>query len=252
MLRGDCQLHGQRHRFQAIIPVDAKQTLLVSIEAYHSDTSDYRIEYNPSKIGSEGRSFVRQALDAIFEIGSNELHMGGNVTRIDIALDMDGLSVDSVLVRNKGMRKFIVVSTGGFPKTLYHGTAKANQMTIYDNPDHEGRLRTEKRTKPKCIGRELINMKNPFVEIQLIPVRLIIPYLDGANIEQFCDSVRIRGFRRVLSTLADWQRRGINKVLADPTLSLLPSYELIWSRWPDLLRECGLLDCHYPVMQAAE
>ncbi len=248
------QIHpGQRHRIQAIIPIDDQnQKLVLSIGARQSDIADYRVEYNPSKIGPEGRSFVRYVLNTIFEFDATELLMSGKVTRIDIALDMDGLSVDSVLVRHKGMRKFMVVSTGGCPRTLYHGASKANQVAIYDRPDHEGRLRTEKRMKPMCAGRALPELKNPFTRIQIVPVRHMIPYLGGANLEQFCDSVRIRGFRHVLGTLTASQRRGINSVLADPALSQLPSHDLIWSLWRDLLRECGLLDDDCPILQAAE
>ena len=234
---------GNRHRLQCKIPINGfNQSLILEVAARHRDTSAYRLEYNPWKIGDHGRSRVNTILDSIFEQGSRQLLMAGKVTRIDAALDLHELSVNDVLVRHRGMRRFMVVSTRGRPRSLYHGNSKSNQAVIYDRSDEGAKiLRIEKRLKPNCLGADLLELKNPFTRIQLVPVNLIIPVLDGLNLEHLCDSIRLRGFRHVLAALTSRQRKGIENVLTDTSHSLLPSPDLIWSHWPSALHECGLL-----------
>lgn len=244
---------GDRYHLHCEVPLNgSNQKLLLQLGARDRNTSSYRVEYNPSKIGPQGRLRVRNILDLIFEFGSDLMLMAGKVTRIDVALDLHDLSVDEVLVRHKGMRKFTVVSTGGRPRTLYHGNSRSNQAAIYDKIDNGARiLRIEKRLKPNCLGDDLPGLKNPFVRMQLVPVDLMVPVLDGLNLEHLCDSIRLRGFRHVLGGLPSRQRRAIKNVLSDPDGSLLPSPDLIWWRWWPLLYECDLLGAS-AVSEAAE
>lgn len=242
---------GKQHKLQCEIPINGTgHTLLLQVGARYRDASPYRAEYNPSKIGNFGRSHVQTILSSVFEFGGHDLLMAGKVTRIDVALDLNDLSVDDVLVRQRGMRKFTVVSIGGCPRSLYHGGSRANQAAIYDRPG-EKVLRIEKRLKPNCLGADLAVLNNPFALIQLVPVHLIIPVLNGLNLEHLCDSIRLRGFPHVLRTLPRSQRQAIKKILADPAGSLLPSAGLVWSRWIPLLNECDLLSA-MPLSEAAE
>ena len=133
--------------------------------------ADYRFEFNPTKIGPDGLSYIRNFIDSVTGIGTNALFANGKVTRIDIALDLPGLSLDEVIVRSKGQRKHGVY-TGQTSRleTLYLGSVKSNRTAVYTKVKGAIEfLRIERRMKPTDIrGHELFGLTNPFDKVQLI------------------------------------------------------------------------------------
>ena len=194
-------------------------------------------------IGPDGLSFVRKFIDSITGIGANALFANGKVTRIDIALDLPGMSLDEVIVRSKGQRKHgVYTSQTSRLETLYLGSVKSNRTVAYTKVKGAIEfLRIERRMKPTDIrGHELFGLTNPFDKVQMISTDALLPYLDGMVPRQFFDSVRMRGIGKVIADLPPGQRRKIKAALADPEESLLPSMPLVWSVWPHVLKQCGL------------
>jgi hypothetical protein len=236
---------GLRHRLQCAIRIPGcTPSLLFQAGPRHSDISHYRFELNPSLIGPEGLDQISSFIDTVTDTGSKVLFANGKVTRIDIALDLMGLSLDEVIVRSMGQRKHgVYTNGGGRPETVYLGSAKANRTVAYTKNDEDEDtkfLRIERRMKPYCQGHELPLLPNPFSKVQMISTKSLLPHLDGMIPRQFFDSVRLRGLGHALADLPPGQRRKIKSVMADPDQSLLPSIATIWKGWPHLLNDTGL------------
>jgi hypothetical protein len=232
------------HKIQCTIPIPGSlETFLIQAGARFSDISDYRVEFNPAIIGSDGLAYIISTLDDLTGIGANELFANGKVTRIDMALDLPGLSLEEICVRSLGQRKhFVHTGQKGEIETVYLGSQKSNQTVVYqkDIRRESQFIRVERRLKPNLTGQQLHSLVNPFEKVQMVPTSVLVPHLDGMIPRQFFDSVRLRGIRNAISKLPPWQRRAIKRVLADPTNALLPPMSVIWDRWPDVLTKCGL------------
>jgi hypothetical protein len=166
----------------------------------------------------------------------------GKVTRIDIALDLPGLSLDKVVVRSLGQRKHGVYTDGkGRLETIYLGSTKANRTAVYTKIKKDIEfLRVERRMKPNIRGHQLVRLSNPFDKVQMISTDSLSPHLDGMVPRQFFDSVRVRGIGHAIRELSPRQRREIKAALADPQESLLPPMSLVWNVWPHVLNQSGL------------
>jgi hypothetical protein len=241
-----------RHRIQIAIPIQVIQahnlhspgTLLIQAGPRMPGLCDYRIEFNPARIGPAGVERVMAILDSMFDAGGREFVKNALVTRTDAALDLHGLSVEKVIVRSSKSRVHGIFSNQkGLPETTYFGTPKTNQTAAYTKY-HGGvgdpSLRIERRMKPKCRGNQLAFLPNPFRVVQMVHTDLFLPFLDGTIPDHFFDSVRVRGLSHVLATLPSAQRRAINAAIKDPAQSLLPSIEEVWLEWPALLESSGL------------
>ena len=79
------------------------------------------------------------------------------LTRIDVALDLPGLSLDEVIVRSKGQRKHgVYTSQTSRLETLYLGSVKSNRTVAYTKV--KGAIefhRIERRMRPNIWGQEL-------------------------------------------------------------------------------------------------
>jgi hypothetical protein len=237
--------NGQRHRIQMTIPIQGNGLqsgrLLIQAGPRFTGLCDYRLEFNPANLGLAGVAHIVAILDAVFVEGGHHLLRSSSVTRIDLALDLRGLSADQVIVRSSRQRTHGIFSNQkGIPETIYLGKPKSNQTAVYTRHNDAGpSLRVERRLKPRCRGSEVVFLTDPFRVIQTVHTESLLPFLDGLVPDQFFDSVRVRGFSHVLATLSPVQRRTIKAVLKDPAQSRLPSTETIWRSWPQLLRSSG-------------
>lgn len=231
------------HHIQCAMPIpNSNGTLLFQAGSRLPGISDYRFEFNPSIIGPEGLNYANSFIDSMTDFGANALFAIGKVTRVDIALDLPGLSLDEVAVRSLGQRKHAVY-TGHKSRleTVYLGSSKANRTVVYTKFNDETEfLRVERRMKPNIRGQDLPQLPNPFDKVQMISTDSLLPYLEGMIPRQFFDSVRMRGIGHVIAELPPGQRRAIKTVLSDSDQSLLPSMQLVWNVWPHVLNQSGL------------
>jgi hypothetical protein len=237
---------GRRHRIQLAIPIlnngALSGRLLIQAGPRFSGLCDYRLEFNPANLGLDGVDHIIAILDLIFLQGARHLLRNSFVIRVDVALDLHGLSVDQVIVRSSRQRTHgIFTNQMGVPATIYLGKPKSNQTAVYNrNNDAGPSLRVERRVKPGCRGHQLAFLADPFRNVKMVHTDTLRPFLDGMVPDQFFDSVRVRGFTHVLATLSPSQRRTIKAALKDPTQSLLSSTEGIWRSWPQLMKSSGL------------
>ncbi len=249
---------GRRHHLQCTLPINgSSSSLLIQAGPRHSGISDYRFEFNPSVVGPNGLSEIRSFVDSHFEIGLQHLFLNGKITRIDLALDLMGLTLEKVIVRGLGSRKHsIFTGQTGEIETVYLGSGTRNRAVAYAKQSKTGTtfLRLERRMKPYIRGQELWIMPNPFTKIQMVSTDSLLPHLSGIIPRHFFDSVRMRGLGHALAELPSKQRKAIKVAMADPNNSLLPSIEQVWTSWPALLRQSGLgaLCCLESDSEAAE
>jgi hypothetical protein len=234
----------RRFQVQASIPVPGTdQRLLVQAGRKSMNPRDYRIELNPGRLGPDGMPKAFGVLDEIFEEGGIPFIRRGQATRIDIALDLIGLSVEQVVARSRKSQVHGVFSDrNGVPSTHYFGRPQNNSTAVYTKQRAEGvpSLRNERRLVPKCRGDELQFLSNPFLGVQIVHVDALRPHLNGLHPEHFFDAIRVRGFTHVLKHLPAAQRKALTAVLRDPNSSLLPAMDDVWSRWPEVLASSGL------------
>jgi hypothetical protein len=234
---------GRRHRLQCTMPITgSRSSLLIQAGPRHLGLSDYRFEFNPSVIGPSGLKEIRSFIDSHFEIGAQHLFSNSKITRIDLALDLHGLTLEQVIVRALGCRKHGVYASQGELETVYLGSGTKNRVVAYTkrSADESTFLRLERRMKPYITGHELVSMPNPFTRVQMVSTDSLLPHLDGIVPRHFFDSVRMRGIGHAIAELPSRQRKAIKVAMADPENSLLPSIERVWASWPALLRQTGL------------
>lgn len=244
---------GKRHFLQGWFGLHEKNQLLIQAGARHSGIADYRFEFNPSAFDASGMDQTRQFIDDHWGTGIEQLFRNGRITRIDLALDIEGIPFEEVLVRSSRARKHAVYTSGtGNLETLYLGSGKKNRTVVYAKD--EGRyIRIERRLRPMCLGRDLIHLPNPFDKVQIVSTSALLPMLRGMVPQHFFDSVRMRGLTHVIRHFPSPVRKAIRTAFADPTNSVMPAMNVLWKAWPDTLDWSGLAALFGPAFdQAAE
>ena len=239
---------GSRYRYRFTVPLpinDCYRTgsLMIEAGARLPGIADLRIEFKPAKTESNGVADVIALLDSITPFGGQHFITNGVVTRLDIAIDLSGVTVPDVIIYSEGTRKSAVYcDRRGQPETLYIGTPRSNRTICYTKLHKEtGRrfLRIERRLKRRWLGHELPAMEDPFRKLHLVHIDSFLGLLTGQIPEYFFDSVRIRGFSHALTYLPPAERRAIKAVLKNPAQSILPCTGTIWRSWPRLLQATG-------------
>jgi hypothetical protein len=234
----------RRFQVQIIIPMPgSSQRFLIQAGRRGKNQRDYRLEFNPALVGSIAVAYILDVLNGIFGEGGERLVRDGVITRIDLALDLPGLSADQVIARSRKQQVHGIFSDRqGTPTNIYLGRRKNNNTTVYTKYDVDGRahLRTERRMIPRLRGSELVFLKNRFVSVQLVHTDALRPHIDGMIPEQFFDSVRVRGFTHVMQGLDSRQRRALDIVMKNSDHSLLPSMDEVWRTWRQSLIDAGL------------
>ena len=221
------------------------------VGAKHSAHPAYRCEFNPAKIAPDGINDVLQFLKSATGISLDHIISSGIVTRIDLALNLYGLSLDNSIVRSRGAQKVGLYSDRyGNPEWVALGSPRSNRTIAYAKNDNDGQfLRLERRLKPRLPLCDLPQLTDPFAQVQLIPTESFLPFLDKNMAEFFFDSVRIRGLNRAIKMLQPKARRAIKAMLRDPAASMLPSTTEIWKDWPQLLKQSGFAPFLIPVVE---
>ncbi|MGX4802076.1 hypothetical protein [Bradyrhizobium guangdongense] len=212
------------------------------VGARHGYQPDYRLEFNPSKIAPNGIIEFCGFIETVTGVDLKGLLPNGIVTRIDIALDLYGLSLDEVIVRSRGAQKIgLYTDRYGNPQSVILGTPRSNRTVAYSKVHGDGQssLRLERRLKPRVRLHDLTALTDPFAKVHMIPTEAFLPHLNGIEPEHFFDSIRVRGLSPVINKLPSRPRRAIKAMLQDKGNSVIPSLESIWKYWPELLHDMG-------------
>ena len=235
----------ERYAIQATIPLQGNyglQKCTLQLGAWNSGTNPYRIECNPSKLDQASRDELDTLLLSITGETFRDFVLNGKVTRLDVAADLPDVTVDDVIVRSSHVRKHGIYSgQTGIPETIYVGSIGGTAAYDKGKAAKDGivRLRVERRLRPNCPGIGLPHIKEPFDKIRVVPTELLVPFVP-APATVFFDSMRVRGFSRVLNMLPHRDRVRVDGVVRDVNNSLLPPD--LWDAWPSCLEDSGLLE----------
>jgi hypothetical protein len=137
-----------------------------------------RFKFNPSKLGEMGIIELQSELDNLLSPGWKHILQHGRITRLDIALDVAGISLDSITITPNGPLRTTVYKRSGNIETIYLGAPKsANQWRIYDKAvelKSKGiavacgtLVRFERRIRTNMKVENLHKLKNPFATISV-------------------------------------------------------------------------------------
>jgi hypothetical protein len=222
---------------------EPRQTVCFEAGPRRPGQASYRLEYNPAKLSEAGFDDLELFLDSVLDPEPVGFFRAGKVTRCDVAIDLPGHDVEDVIVRSQRLRKHGIYSDGyGHVQTAYVGAAKSRRIVAYAKPDEGNlvpRLRLECRLKPRCLGHQVAQLKNPFSGIGLIPAN----FSAAADIDIppsfIADAIRIGGLQRALRPL-DPPRRKVVREAYRAAESLLPKLDAAWASWPQILIGMGL------------
>ena len=227
------------------LPFDATAQETVCFEAgpTRPGQASYRLEFNPSKLSKPGLDDLIVFLNSFIDADPIEFFRGSRVTRCDVAIDLLGHRLEDVIVRSSRLQKHgVYADRYGTVQTTYLGTPRSRCVVAYDKP-LEGslvtRLRLECRLKPRCLGYQLAQLKDPFAGVQLLRARFSEGSGIGVPADFIADSIRIGGLKRALVPLDASQRKALKKAYKDAT-TLLPNLDEAWAAWPDILASYGL------------
>ncbi|MEP7173437.1 MAG: hypothetical protein ABI705_08115 [Aestuariivirga sp.] len=206
--------------------------------------ASFRIDFNPSKLTSNMWSQLWTFLQLIVDADSTEFFQLGRVTRLDVAIDLPGLTLEQVIVRSRRARKMGVYSDQhGNPETVYLGTPKSRRVVAYNKQDanlSSHFLRLEVRLKPNFMGKDIIYIPNPFKNVDMFLQCAMPAQLIGIPSRALADSIRTSGLRIVKGYLNKDQRKLLVKAMKEAQ-SLLPSTEDIWKLWGHALSDSILI-----------
>ena len=223
---------------------DTQETAFFEAGPTRPGAASYRLEFNPSKLSKAGLDDLIVFLSSTIDPDPLEFFRDGRITRCDVAVDLPGLHLEDLIVRSSRMQKHgIYADRHGQIQTTYLGTPRsARRVVAYEKPikgSFDTRLRLEQRLKPRCLGRELAKLSNPFAKVELIPVAALEASGIGIPALFIADSIRIGGINRALLPLDPIQRKAFRKAYKAAT-SLLPNLDQAWAAWPSTLIDYGL------------
>jgi hypothetical protein len=238
-----------RYKVRATIPVPFMSNAVnrhpIFFEAgpFHPGLPSYRLDFNPSKLPANGMDELFVLLDSLTHATASEFFGLGRVTRVDVAVDLPGYTLDDVIVLTKRKQKHGVYSDRyGFPETVYLGTPRSARVVAYTKVDKSsGNIgtRLECRLKPKCFGHQVAELANPLAKVELLSVDALQGLSLGFPHQVLADSIRVRGLKRALAVFDAPQRKLIIETLT-ASKSLLPDATELWAKWPEALIDVGL------------
>jgi hypothetical protein len=218
----------------------------VSAAPRNPDQKFLRLEYNPSRITtSEARSYI----DFILPGGYQQMVDTGTVTRIDLAVDINGGKPDDFIIFASKIRRTSAYYKNG-TESYYLGDKSSSHYVIYDKtaeikkrnqkktipdpvPDHPV-TRIERRCKNRVYFTQLHEIENQFTRLTLSSM-LTVP-VTGEIDRLFMDSVRYRGATDALKLCSPSTRLRIRESLKKAQCDFWKP-EDIWMTWPKLAED---------------
>jgi hypothetical protein len=105
-------------------------TATLEMNPWNPSTSFIRLDYNPTKISYH---VLAACLESILPYGIDDIYETGNVTRLDIAMDVIGVKPRQVILDFLKTKHRKVYAKSGMPETVYIGDDTGeNELVIYD------------------------------------------------------------------------------------------------------------------------
>lgn len=204
-----------------------------------------RIEFVPVDVGPSGMAEIHAQLSGLIEDGWGAFANHGRVTRLDVAVDLTGLTMDSVHFQPKKIAHQKHWLSDGKLETIYIGKTTGNFTVIYDRKakrssmgqewEAEG-VRIERRLKSlNKSPSQLHRLQNPF-EGTTLNITLPAPPEGEKQWQwmQFADSVKMRGLPAALALLPEDRKARYKKHLKQHKA---PEWDTdaIWQGWKPML-----------------
>lgn len=231
-----------------------RPTLFVKHLKEEKRIAKLRLNLVPVDLGPEGMLDLHVAINMIVPDGWEYVVQHGRITRLDIAVDLPDLTMDSIHFQSKKPAHMVRLFPDGQLETIYIGKPKSNQIAIYDrskkraskNQSYPQCLRIERRLKPSGMKLpSLAGIKNSFAGIKLL---IALPGPPNPTKEwewsMFSDSIEKRGLPAALALLPK-DRRAAYKKHIDAHLLPAWSAEAIWSGWGPMLDELKIAKAHW-------
>ena len=203
-----------------LFPEDKLLVQLMPIDDSHNFA---RIEYNPARFTLSETLDLRRILREIFVDEFGNIFYESKVNRLDVAVDLDNLSIDDIFPDRDDVRvSGLFNNTSGQTKTLYLGRKGQNNNTVvYDrqekafNHNHEVPntkiTRFEFRLSPKVPIKQLPNITIPIPNLKVYQITQLED--SGLLPAFFSDACKYRGFNATLRRFTPAKRKEIRDIL---------------------------------------
>ncbi|WP_299878408.1 hypothetical protein [uncultured Sulfitobacter sp.] len=216
-----------------------------------------RLTLHPRDMGLQGFEELHSILGMFTDDGWGDFSSEAKVTQIEVSIDLEGISLNSVNILPGQAKTVSVYKSGQKFETVYLGKSKSNQTIIYDR----GAKRKQKGQEFKAgictrIERkksnlnlkvyELAKLKNPFSHVEFVAIPPVPPPNEKKTYiwELFVEAVAYRGLDPALKLLPQNKRSAYRKHIATHKHQWwLP--DIIWFAWPGVLKELKLSDPSY-------
>lgn len=226
--------------------------VLFQCDPHNASLPFIRLELNPSKNASAGASPLSPYFEWMFDFGFAEFASKAKVTRLDIAIDIEGRGLPDIVCGTvKSTRSASYAGKGGEPETLYLGRVRGTPFAIYNKSLQlkvpGARTRIEKRTKPECFLPEVGKGKNPLVDLRVYEADTFRKALALAPLEStlLCNLAQAKGIRGALANSGALHSVLKARIEAAPQSAWWDPHHF-WTLVPDCLVACGLLQGDKP------
>jgi len=209
----------------------------------------FRCEFNPARADV---SLARAFLDQVLASGYKSLILHGVCTRIDLTVDVYGVSIDDLLLWHPLFSKTSAYYKGGQIQTYYLGTPfSPRQFCLYDKVAETKRknsklfipdvlppsptTRLEVRIRSNSFVSELLDIGNPFEQLKVGSFGY--PFTPANwKVTLFLEACRSRGTQDALLMLPESTRKKFRKIIESSQCAWW-SPAKVWKDWPELYKK---------------
>jgi hypothetical protein len=230
----------------------AKDYMLLQVGPKNSQGGYLRLEWNPDRFTPAQRSSLFKQFDDLLDLPWFWF-WHAKVTRVDIALDVDGIKIDNYVFDRKNAPIRHVIAKHGVVETIYLGSNAKGQVRVYDkgrqlNDSSICRLRIEAVCRPQWLAKDLFGLKNVFGPVQVYDVLnadLQIGKLDSQLLHRAMQTSGLAVLKQVFP-----EKGAVNYgQIIKKSVPTFWSDQSFWSQWPTLLQAAlpaqGMPECEY-------
>ena len=238
-----------------LLPHLVHSSAIISLHPKIPSRPHMRIEFNPSKMGSESIFDLYQGeLAMLLSGGLPELHEKARISRIDYALDIVGVDLQELLIASSYSVRSMKFDRHGRMQTLYLGSPKsATQTRIYDKvaqmkasgevllPPTTPITRVERVIRNAGLLRNIHKLKNPLSTLVVGATNKESLNIPCHQWRMFSSYAREHTVQAALAILPLSER----KKFVDAIKHSNPTWwnaEILWSAWPELINSLGITD----------
>lgn len=238
---------------------DTNERILIQTTPKKKQNRFMRFEFNPTKLGKAGMQFFREELDGLFggHYSYSNIITEGHITRLDIASDFVGVTMNDLLVRSiKPGITMAFLGKAGVLESVYPSKPNKDEKSpnkVYDKKQEQWskgntlefggipHLRAEIRAETDLRVPDLHKLKNHFSKLDIIARAAITPPEEEHHWRFFFDSCRVRGIKGALDQLPEHLKEPYVMALEGAARAFWKP-DKIWSYWPDEFKKSCLLD----------